>query len=253
MTFTGNIVTSNSKNEGMDVYSRGPIAFNNLSDAWIGNNGSYGWNLDNHSAGSIGGITMTITVNQNIDFGNNGGYGLLAQSLGAITTNNLDANGNGGYGVTLDNAFPGAAATATITMNDPSTTDNNFNNNNGYGLEVLSNRLITLNTISAQNNNGYGAYIDNCGYNLGTGTCTSTITPAPGVTLTGNNNFDNNAQDGLWLTSNGAITANNLGVQNNAGGAHPITLDLMGPLAQRPPSRRLPSPVPTTSLVITMD
>ena len=105
-------------------------------------------------------------------------------------------------------------------MNDPSTFDNNFNNNNGYGLEVLSNRAITLNTISAQNNNGYGAYIDNCGYNSGTKTCTSTITPAPGVTLTGNNNFDNNAQDGLWLTSNGAITANNLSVQNNAGGAY---------------------------------
>ena len=94
MTFTGNIVTSNSKNEGMDVFSRGAITFNNLTDAWIGNNGSYGWNLNNNYAGSVGGITMTITVNQNIDFTNNGGYGLLAQSLGAITTNNLDANGN---------------------------------------------------------------------------------------------------------------------------------------------------------------
>ena len=222
VTFTGNIVTSNNKNEGMDVLSDGPIAFNNLSDAWIGYNGSYGWYLDNDYLGAVGGITMTIAVNQNIDFGNNGGYGLSAQSLGAITTNNLDANGNGGNGgALLDNAFPGAATTATITMNNPSTTDNYFNNNKGDGLDVLSNRAITLNTITAQNNGGYGAYIDNCGYNSGTGTCTSTITPAPGVTLTGNNNFSNNPQLGLWLTSKGAITVSNLSANNNTlGGAY---------------------------------
>jgi len=220
VTFTGNIVTSNNKAEGMDVLSRGAIAFNNLTDAWIGNNGSYGWNLDNDYLGAIGGITMTIAVNQNIDFDSNGGYGLLAQSLGAITTNNLDANGNqGSYGATLDNAFPGAATTATITMNDPSTTDNYFNNNNGGGLEVLSNRAITLNTIGAYDNNGYGATIDNCGYTGGT--CTSTITPAPGVTLTGNNNFEYNTQRGLWLTSNGAITVSNLNASwNSLGGAN---------------------------------
>ena len=98
VTFTGNIVTSNNIGEGMDVLSRGAIAFNNLSDAWIGNNGSYGWYLNNSYAGSVGGITMTIAVNQNIDFNNNKGYGLSALSLGAITTNNLDANGNGGNG-----------------------------------------------------------------------------------------------------------------------------------------------------------
>ena len=76
MTFTGNIQTVNSKNEGMDVTSCGAITFNNLTNAWIAYNGSYGWNLDNSSAGSVGGITMTIAVNQNIDFTGNGGYGL---------------------------------------------------------------------------------------------------------------------------------------------------------------------------------
>jgi putative surface-exposed virulence protein len=218
VTFTGNINTSNNIGGGMDVLSRGAITFNNLTGTWIGNNGSYGWNLNNSYAGSVGGITMTIVANQNIGFPSNGGYGLWAQSLGAITTTNLDAWNNGGFGVTLDNAFPGAAATATITMNDPSTTDNNFNGNTGDGLDVLSNRTITLNSISAQNNNGYGAYIDNCGYTGGI--CASTITPAPGVTLTGNNNFGNNTQSGLWLTSNGAITVSNLSANNNSlGGA----------------------------------
>ena len=224
VTFTGNINTSNNKNEGMDVYSRGTIAFNNLTGTWIGNNGSYGWNLDNNYPGAVGGITMTIAVNQNFGFDNNGGYGLSAQSLGAITTNNLDANGNNGFGATLDNEFPGvpgAVTTATITVNDPSTADNYFNNNSGDGLDVLSNRAITLNTITTNSNNGYGAYIDNCGYNSGTGTCTSTITPAPGVTLTGNNNFIGNTQYGLWLTSKGAITVSNLTANNNSlGGAY---------------------------------
>jgi len=77
----------------------------------------------------------------------------------------------------------------------------------------LSNRLITLNTITANGNSGYGAYIDNCGYN--SGSCTSTITPAPGVTLTGSNDFENNKQEGLWLTTKGAITVNNLASMSN--------------------------------------
>ena len=125
----------------------------------------------------------------------------------------------------LDNAFIGAAATATITMNDPSTMDNNFSNNGGDGLDVLSNRLITLTSITAQNNGqnhnastGWGAYIDNCGYNSVSQACTSTITPPQGVILAGTNDFENNTQDGLWLTSDGTITMNNVSANNNTGG-----------------------------------
>ena len=95
---------------------------------------------------------MSIAANQNFDFDTNVQYGLSAQSFGAITTSNLDAYNNGGYGVTLDNAYSNAATTATITMNNLSTWDNNFNNNGDDGLDVLSNRLITLTSITAQNN-----------------------------------------------------------------------------------------------------
>jgi hypothetical protein len=209
----------------MDVFSRGLIYFNATS-AYIGYNGAYGWNLNNDYTGAVGGITMSIAANQNFDFDTNVQYGLSAQSLGAITTSNLDAYNNGGYGVTLDNAYSNAATTATLTMNNLSTWDNNFNNNGDDGLDVLSNRLITLTSITAQNNGqnhtstGYGAYIDNCGYNSTLNTCTSTITPASGITLIGTNYFNNNTHYGLWVTSKGAITASNLtALQNGMDGA----------------------------------
>ena len=210
VTFTGVIHTTNSKNEGMDVLSRGAITFNNLTDAWIAYNGSYGWNLDNNYPGAVGGITMTIAVNQNIDFTDNGGYGLWAQSLGAITTNNLDANGNNGFGATLDNAFTGAVATATITINDPSTTDNYFSNNSGGdGLEVLSNRAITVSNLTANGNGVDGAYLDN-----------QWPGAVGGITLTGTNVFENNSNIGLEAFSKGAISMNNVNSNwNSKGGA----------------------------------
>ena len=216
---------------------------------------------------------MTVAANNNLDFDTNGGYGLLAQSLGAITTTNLDAWGNGGYGAQLNNALAGSAATATITLNNPSTWDNNFNGNAGDGLDVYSNRaititnlytnsnsgagavlvnassgtaspqtvtlngqsefynngdsglvvasygLITLNTITANNNGGnagsfgWGAYMDNCGYV--SGACTGAATTPQGVVLNGANDFENNYQDGLWITSKGAITVSNLTANGN--------------------------------------
>ena len=96
VTFTGDIHTSNNIGEGMDVLSRGAITFNNLTGTWIGNNGSYGWNLDNNYPGAVGGITMTIAVNQNISFSNNGGYGLWAQSSGCHYDQQPGRCGNGG-------------------------------------------------------------------------------------------------------------------------------------------------------------
>ena len=225
ITFAGSANTSNNTGQGMDVFSRGLIYFNATS-AYIGYNGAYGWNLNNDYTGAVGGITMSIAANQNFDFDTNVQYGLSAQSLGAITTSNLDAYNNGRYGVTLDNAYSNAATTATLTMNNLSTWDNNFNNNGDDGLDVLSNRLITLTSITAQNNGqnhtstGYGAYIDNCGYNSTLNTCTSTITPASGITLIGTNYFNNNTHYGLWVTSKGAITASNLtALQNGMDGA----------------------------------
>jgi hypothetical protein len=90
--------------------------------------------------------------------------------------------------------------------------------------------MITLNGLDSNNNGrnnwnsggvpvdsyGWGAYLDNCRYDwsLFTPGCTSMGAPKA-VTLNGNNNFSNNFQDGLWVTSLGAIKVNSVDSESN--------------------------------------
>ena len=163
----------------------------------LNNNASFemsGAYLDN-SAG-----TGTITIN-NSNFQGNEGNGLYVLSKGVITTNNLTANLNGKYGVYIDNSF--ALTDKAITMKGLK----QFNKNGSDGLVIFSDGLVTLSNIVANNNGGNGVYVDN-----------RTSLTNLGVTVIGTNYFmGNTGGDGLFVSSYGVITANNLNASNNFG------------------------------------
>ncbi|MGA7195237.1 MAG: hypothetical protein WBW94_16590, partial [Anaerolineales bacterium] len=156
-----------------------------------------------------GGISITnwnnnITLS-NIIVSNPAGNGLTISTTKNITLTNVQASHNGGsYGASLDNS--GGTGTVTITSSE-------FDDNNVgiYGLSVKSNGAVTLtNSFAMGNTAGYGVYLDT----------------TQAVMVTGNgayssaesafdNSFNNNHYNGLYITTNGAVTLTDITASDN--------------------------------------
>ncbi len=160
--------------------------------------------------GALGdGITIYYTNSDiqlaNVSSNNNSNDGFYIESNGEITATNIAANDNGFAGAVLFGG-DGVTLNGTNTFND---------NDNSYGLGVFSYTDIVLNNIMANSNNGgAGVYIDNT---MGSGD----------VALNGANTFNGN-MEGLFILSNGNITANNVEASNNVGNGAYIDNNLFG-------------------------
>jgi hypothetical protein len=237
--------------DGLLIESRGNISVAGL-DAY--DNGGSGAFLNNYYG--TGTVTIFAPVSGENTFSGNWGNGLTVLSNRAITIGKINAHDNGlgcfwdpcayndtdGFGVWLDNRSGGETLAPSITINN----FGDFSNNSQDGLRVLSFGIITLNNITANDNGQYnywvereyppeaweftlnsyglGANVDNCGYaevDTDVFDCTSISVAAKGITLNGSNTFNGNFLDGLWVTSYGAIKANNLTANwNGVAGAY---------------------------------
>jgi hypothetical protein len=188
VTLTGTNSFEDNHYTGFKARSGGTITISNLSAD--GNSTGYGASLNNAWSTSPKNITLTGTNS----FSDNYLIGLYGTSLGAIALSNVTANNNqtqyGGYLV----------ASGSLIMSGINT----FNNNGLHGLYAQSNGAISLTSLDAENNGSYGAILSNTGAS----------TPQS-VKLTGTNKFDGNSNDGLVVTSNGAITLNNAEASSN--------------------------------------
>lgn len=200
----------NNGYNGLVVWTYGAITATNLTandngwdpDTFTG----YGAYLDNYLGSGI--TAKSITLNGTNSFDGNDLDGLYVVSLGSIKINNLAAHWNSEDGAKLDNQWD-------FSNQNVSLTGTNFLENNGFGLDVFSNGLITISNLNANWNLTGGASLDN--YSL-------TATPVS-VTLTGSNRFEGNsdgndtthAEDGLVIYTDGNITINNLAAKWNDG------------------------------------
>jgi hypothetical protein len=201
-------------NHGVSIYGAGgslsrPVTLNGVN-TFNGNNG-FGLLIE-----SLGAIKVSkVTANGNTYSGanldnkfdlfnapitllgygvfNDNATGLVAHSNGAITTSNVTANSNFYVGVVLSN-YSLTAVPVTVTMLGVNT----FNGTtNGDGLVVWSDGQITLNNITANYNNGYGADLDNM---------TNSKPGAPrNILLNGTNNFIGNSWNGLFFNASGSV------------------------------------------------
>ncbi len=118
--------------------------------------------------------------------------------------NNVVANANGGDGVHIDNR-------ASLTNQGVTVGGTNTFNDNGNGLYVRSRGVITVSNLSASRNDDDGVHLDNC--DEGGSGCTAA--GAPAVNVMGDNYFNYNSGNGLYVTSFGSITTNNLSASCN--------------------------------------
>jgi hypothetical protein len=191
--------------DGLDVINKGAITLNSV--AANGNTTGDGTKLDNTSG------TGTVSITSGT-FNVNGLHGLEVNSNGAITTKTLTANGNiAGAGVSLINSVSSSAQPVTVAGT------NTFTGNFLDGLNVESNGLITVNSVTATGNDTsnqapgpFGVFLTNS-INAGF---------SSGISMTGTallpNVISGNYYDGLYVFSNGPISLNYIQANNNTHG-----------------------------------
>lgn len=155
---------NNNDGNGLRIRSAGVISINAIEADYNGEMGSW---INNNFSGSA--LAKPVAVNKSL-FKNNALRGLFVQSYGNITINNITASGNSDFaGIELDNQLPLGIGTITVLN---TLGDNLINNNQDYGLRILSNRVVSLTGVTANGNLGYGVWVDNYAGNTGSGNIT---------------------------------------------------------------------------------
>ena len=208
VSMTGMNIFLGNYDGGLQVISNGAIT----AKAVIANSNQngYGASFDNSGAASAQAVSLTGTNN----FKYNGLDGLDITSKGGITVNSVTANSNGQagasgtyYGADLNNTFASPTAPGTVKT----TGSNYFYDNYTDGLYVTSLGAVTLNSVTANNNQfGAGLVVNNDNHLVST--------KPQSVSLTGTNIFDSNDTDGLDITSAGVVTLANVNANNNPNG-----------------------------------
>jgi hypothetical protein len=196
-----NTVTSNS-GPGITIYTDGTVTINSLNASSNGTGSSSSGAVITVSAGDVKNVTLTGTNT----FSGNTYAGLAVQTRGAISVSNVTANGNlASVGVSLDNAS--LAPDNTMPRNITLSGVNVLNGNASDGLNVYSYGALSISSVTANNNAGYGVYLINIG-----------SLANQNVALAGMNKFEGN-QAGLYIETKGTVTsAMGISAVNNTAG-----------------------------------
>jgi hypothetical protein len=187
--------------------------------------------------GSLGGPLVYFTDNtgtlvlQDLAVKNLLGQGLYVKNhKGAVNATNVQSSKNRGYGALIDNSTLGIYA---VTIAN-SSFDHNSSGNPSFGLKVITAGKVTLNSVTAQDNNGYGARLEPKGgvvinnsffdwnYSNPDGS------PAYGLYVDGNFTTNSismngveahdNEDSGVVLFTQGSVTIDSLKTWNNTNG-----------------------------------
>lgn len=162
---------------------------------------------------TFSGLPKAITLKDVYFDENLGNHGLLLTSLGPVTLTNISASSNAFAGLWFDNmaGFGGNV----IIQRTLAEGYNKFNLNGTIGLYIITKGSITLNRVQADENGFGNAHLDTC---QNTGTCQG----RGSITINGTSiypsEFSNSGQNqGLWISSYGAVKMTNIFANNNDG------------------------------------
>ena len=217
---------------GVYVIAKGTITLSNPDVT--GNQGSNG-GVYLRNDGGTGGVVVqgtaanTGSISENHNVANTAGDELYITTNGSVTINYLNLSYSPVDGLYIDNL----GGTAAVSLNQVGSTYNGGSGveifsqgavtvsglqttqNGGYGLNVITNGTITLTSINATSDNAIAAnaYVVNLDNSGGTG----------GVVLNGTTNAwnvinGNSKGGGLYISTNGAVTVNDIDTESNAGG-----------------------------------
>lgn len=198
VTLNGINIFNDNFGIGLEIDSLGAIVVNKLT---ANRNDESGASLNNQ----LNAATAPITLLGYAILNDNGDDGLSAFSNGAITLNNITAISNAGYGTLVNNNYNLLSTSAVnVVLNGVNT----FDENTLDGLRVISDGLITLNNVTANDNGGYGAYLDNF----------SAGNLLKNILVNGSNNFVSNSSSGLYFNTSGTFTITRITADGNNDG-----------------------------------
>ncbi len=174
---------------GISLITTGAVTFGKV---YASDNNGDGATIDNSA-----GTATNVTINTGT-FSNNVGFGFDVYTNGAIAVTSVTANGNGFGGVRIVSANSTAPKAVTVYKSQ-------FNENDGRGLDVNTHGTITLNNVTASENDLYGAYLQNQAGTAGVNV----------LSTYGANNFNGNIYRGLYILSKGAIVLNSVTASDN--------------------------------------
>jgi hypothetical protein len=216
--FDGNV------NGGLAISTNGVITISNLT-ATSSTNG-YGASLNNTGTPLNTDTPKAVSLLGTNNISNNGTDGLVIATFGSVTINNLTASYNGqggvnGMGANIYNYHVSSVVPANVTL----TGANSFVGNHQQGLYITAFGAIKINNLTASDSatsNGAQLLNDNAPSN------------AYGVTLSGVNNFNGNATDGLYISTKGAVLLNAVTATFNSNNGAYINNTHAGPAAPKP-------------------
>jgi hypothetical protein len=188
-----NVSASYNENDGLFLTTPGNITISNLQAVANGDTGLRIQALDDNLTSGKGGKNVILTDSM---LNSNGYTNVLVFADGAITLKNVNASYSvAGGGITLVNTasltpLPVIASNITVVRNA-----------GGYGLYVISNGNITIDSITSSLNSISGVYADNT---------TSTTGGITFLSTYGRNLVDQNSYRGMELFSNKNITITKL-------------------------------------------
>lgn len=202
VSFTTGSVDQNY-HEGLYVESFGNIT---LTGIHASENGYGAGSGDGAELNNLGGVNKYIKITSSI-FESNDGFGLYAQSNGAITLSGVTGALNTSFGASLNND----TGTGSISI-----LSSKFLENLSFGFGITSAGPVTISGVTANENLASGIYIGNT-----SGTANVTITSSTA---------SENGGEGITVTSRGGVTISSSKVENNSGyGARLInTFDTSG-------------------------
>ncbi len=199
--------------QGISIETTGAVTLSKVSAL---NNAGEGIYVDNTTALYSRPVKISSSValhNGYTGATDNNKDGIYIKSAGAITLSGVSASGNSNDGANLDN----------FTLTNPATQvyqgitviKSTFENNNGYGVDIITRRKISLSSINASANTYTGVYADNA---------TSEISSA--IVVTGTNRFYHNGivntSSGIYLNSVGLVSLS--GITSFGNGYHGISI-----------------------------
>jgi hypothetical protein len=211
VTITGLNSFSDNLDTGLDIDADGKVTIYNVT---ANDNVNNGVRISNTAAG------MGVYIYGTNRFNRNGTNGLFVDSNGVIVIYNVTANENSDTGATLANDVDPLKPYNVVVTGSSA-----FNSNGTDGLEVTSFGAILASNLTANNNgtavgvNGRGISLDNC---LWDGAACDVVTLKP-ITLSGYLRTSENEEDGVYVSSLGAVTFSN--ILANGNGASGVVVD----------------------------
>jgi len=195
ITYKGATPGAVSYNAGTGIWvrSKGAVTLTNLDAS----SSFAGINVDN-SSGKGGILASRLTANDSLL------YGIRLITTGKSSLSDATANNNLNNGIDLMVKGTQPLPITRVTAND----------NRGLGINVSTFGVITATSLSASNNQDNGAVLSNQAVNG------VTTTLFNGVTLLGDNHFNENGNDttygsGLIINTRGAISVTNVDASQN--------------------------------------